>query len=284
MLATVLRGLVPGVPYRAEVAAATGAGVGARSAPVPIRIGESLVAAAVPMGGGVTGVAPVLGTAPPVCVPPPFPFAAPPVEQDAGPAGGSGVAGRLAELARQPAFIAGVGGACWVILAALAAWLYGRRRRKKELSHFAGNGGRSPPRHPHPGTQCPTGHPPPLSLQRPSPTRPRVSPAVPRGPGAAPRCPHPHLFPQLPSRLRCAAAPGNPPASPRDPRADRRVPLHPSPCRAAAGAGYPWLADAWRGGGVAGAAGCLGTTERYYNGEGSSRGWAPWIRGGRGQP
>lgn len=40
MLATVLQGLVPGVPYHAEVAAATGAGVGARSAPVPIHIGE----------------------------------------------------------------------------------------------------------------------------------------------------------------------------------------------------------------------------------------------------
>ncbi|XP_009474718.1 PREDICTED: roundabout homolog 2-like [Nipponia nippon] len=64
VLATVLRGLVPGVPYRAEVAAATGAGVGARSAPVPIRIGESLVTAAAPMGGGVAGVIPVLGTAP----------------------------------------------------------------------------------------------------------------------------------------------------------------------------------------------------------------------------
>ncbi|KAM6334352.1 LOW QUALITY PROTEIN: roundabout homolog 3 [Alca torda] len=99
VLATVLRGLVPGVPYHAEVAAATGAGVGARSAPVPIRI-------------------------------------APPAERDAGPAGGSSVAEHLAEVARRPAFIAGVGGACWVILAAFAAWLYGRRRRKKELSHF----------------------------------------------------------------------------------------------------------------------------------------------------
>uniref|UniRef100_A0A8B9NRS3 Roundabout guidance receptor 3 n=1 Tax=Accipiter nisus TaxID=211598 RepID=A0A8B9NRS3_9AVES len=161
VLATVLRGLVPGVPYRAEVAAATGAGVGARSAPVPIRIGESLVAA---------------------------------------PMGGSSVAERLAEVARQPAFIAGVGGACWVILAAFAAWLYGRRRRKKELSHFAGTGE--------------------------------------------------------------GASPGTPPPSPT---------LAPT-----AGGGYPWLADAWRGGGAAGAAGCLGTTtERYYNGEGSS-----WGMGG----
>lgn len=161
MLATVLQGLVPGVPYRAEVAAATGAGVGARSAPIPIRIGESLVAAAAPMGGGGgwQGSPRVLGMAPRHprrCVPPPFPMslAAPPAERDAGLAGGSSMAERLAEVARQPAFIAGVGGACWVILAAFAAWLYGRRRRKKELSHFAGTGaatpGKTPPRHPSP--------------------------------------------------------------------------------------------------------------------------------------
>ncbi|XP_054659154.1 roundabout homolog 3 [Grus americana] len=159
VLATVLRGLVPGVPYRAEVAAATGAGVGARSAPVPIRID-------------------------------------PPAERDAGPAGGTSMAERLAEVARQPAFIAGVGGACWVILAAFAAWLYGRRRRKKELSHFAASFA--------------------------------YTPAV--------------AFP--------APARGSP--------------------RAASG-GYPWLADAWRGSGVAGTAGCLGTTERYYNEAGITR-------------
>ncbi|XP_028943301.1 roundabout homolog 3-like, partial [Antrostomus carolinensis] len=99
VLATVLRGLVPGVPYHAEVAAATSAGVGTRSAPVPIRV-------------------------------------ALPVERDVGSARGSNMAERFAEVAKQPAFIAGVGGACWVILAAFAAWLYGRRRRKKELSHF----------------------------------------------------------------------------------------------------------------------------------------------------
>lgn len=145
MLATVLRGLVPGVPYRAEVAAATGAGVGARSAPVPIRIGESPVAAAATgRGGGGRGSPPGAGDgswAPlPACPPSPRPFAAPPAERDAGPAGGSSVAENLAEVAKRPAFIAGVGGACWVVLAAFAAWLYGRRRRKKELSHFAGMG------------------------------------------------------------------------------------------------------------------------------------------------
>lgn len=88
----------------------------------------------------------------------PFPtlFAAPPAERDAGPAGRSSVAERLAEVARQPAFIAGVGGACWVILAAFAAWLYGRRRRKKELSHFAGTGeGASPGTPPRSPTLAP---------------------------------------------------------------------------------------------------------------------------------
>lgn len=62
VLATVLRGLVPGVPYHAEVAAATGAGVGARSAPVPIRIGESLVALRAPTRGRVARGHSVLGT------------------------------------------------------------------------------------------------------------------------------------------------------------------------------------------------------------------------------
>ncbi|NWX79624.1 ROBO2 protein, partial [Alca torda] len=174
VLATVLRGLVPGVPYHAEVAAATGAGVGARSAPVPIRI-------------------------------------APPVERDAGPAGGSSVAEHLAEVARRPAFIAGVGGACWVILAAFAAWLYGRRRRKKELSHFTAS-----------FAYTPTGKPLGAAGTR-------------RGPS-----------PPSPPPLSAVAFP-------------------------AAGGGYPWLADAWRGGGVAGAAGCLGTTERYYNEAGITR-------------
>ncbi|KAM9217008.1 roundabout homolog 3 [Leptosomus discolor] len=160
VLATVLRGLVPGVPYHAEVAAATSAGVGTRSAPVPIRIAS-------------------------------------PAERDAGPAGGSSVAERLAEVARRPAFIAGVGGACWVILAAFAAWLYGRRRRKKELSHFAAS------------------------------------------------------FAYTPTVAFPAPARGSP--------------------RAAAGGGYPWLADTWRGGGAAGAAACLATTERYYNDAGITR-------------
>ncbi|XP_054079254.1 roundabout homolog 3 [Rissa tridactyla] len=225
VLATVLRGLVPGVPYHAEVAAATGAGVGARSAPVPIRIGESLLATA-PAGAGVAGLPPVLGTPPrhPCrCVPFSMSLAAPPAERDAGPAGGSSVAEHLAEVARRPAFIAGVGGACWVILAAFAAWLYGRRRRKKELSHFTAS-----------FAYAPAGKP--------------------LGAAATRRGPSPPSPPPLSAVAFPALARGSP--------------------RAAAGGGYPWLADAWRGGGgggVAGAAGCLGTTERYYNEAGISR-------------
>ncbi|XP_014744231.1 PREDICTED: roundabout homolog 3 [Sturnus vulgaris] len=183
VLATVLQGLVPGVPYRAEVAAATSAGVGARSAPVPIRI-------------------------------------APLVERDAEPAGGSSLAEQLAEVARQPAFIAGVGGACWVILAAFAAWLYSRRRRKKELSHFTASFAYTPTGKPISAAGSQFG----LSLPSP-PSLSTVS------------------FP---------------------------APVRSNP-RAAAGAGYPWLVDAWRGGSTASAAGCLGTSERYYNDAGITR-------------
>ncbi|XP_061869889.1 roundabout homolog 3 [Colius striatus] len=219
-LATVLRGLIPGVPYRAEVAAATGAGVGARSPPVPIRIGESLLAASLPYEPG-RGDAEVSPHTPPQpagdrCCVPHVSLAAPPAERDAGPVGGSSVAGRLAEVARQPAFIAGIGGACWVILAAFAAWLYGRRRRKKELSHFTASFAYTPPGKPIGAAGARRGLTPP------------ALPAV--------------AFPAL---------------------------AHGSP-RAATGAGYPWLADVWRSG-TAGATGCLGTTERYYNDAGITR-------------
>ncbi|XP_053819431.1 roundabout homolog 3 [Vidua chalybeata] len=183
VLATVLRGLVPGVPYRAEVAAATSAGVGARSAPVPIHI-------------------------------------APLVDQGVGPAGGSSLTEHLAEVARQPAFIAGVGGACWVILAAFAAWLYSRRRRKKELSHFTASFAYTPTGKPVSAAGSQYG----LSLPSP-PSLSTVS------------------FP---------------------------APVRSNP-RAAAGGGYPWLVDAWRGGSTASSAGCLGSTERYYNDAGITR-------------
>ncbi|XP_021231746.1 roundabout homolog 3 isoform X5 [Numida meleagris] len=177
VLATVLRGLVPGVPYHAEVAAATGAGVGARSAPISIRI-------------------------------------APPVEQDMGPVGWGRMAERMAAVARRPAFIAGVSGALWLILAVFAVWLYSRRRRRKELSHFTASFAFAP-------------------------TGASMGAVGPRHGPAASSLPPPALstltFPHTP------------------------VPAHSSPRNA-----HPWLADAWRGGG-------LDATERYYNEAGISR-------------
>ncbi|XP_048824307.1 roundabout homolog 3 [Lagopus muta] len=177
VLATVLRGLVPGVPYRAEVAAATGAGVGARSAPISIRI-------------------------------------APPVEQDMGPVGWGSMAERMAAVARRPAFIAGVSGALWLILAGFAAWLYSRRRRRKELSHFTASFAFAP-------------------------TGASMGAVGPRHGPTASSLPPPALstltFPHTPA------------------------PAHSSPRNA-----HPWLADAWRGGG-------LDATERYYNEAGISR-------------
>uniref|UniRef100_A0AAY4B2F0 Roundabout, axon guidance receptor, homolog 3 (Drosophila) n=1 Tax=Denticeps clupeoides TaxID=299321 RepID=A0AAY4B2F0_9TELE len=35
-----------------------------------------------------------------------------------------------------PAFIAGIGGACWVILMGFSVWIYCRRKKRKELSHY----------------------------------------------------------------------------------------------------------------------------------------------------
>ncbi|XP_058674973.1 roundabout homolog 3 [Ammospiza caudacuta] len=224
VLATVLHGLVPGVPYRAEVAAATSAGVGARSAPVPIHIGESLIVTAVPHGWGMMGTpTAVLGMAPwhPAGVSFfPVSLAAPLVERGAGPAAGSSLTEHLAEVARQPAFIAGVGGACWVVLAAFAAWLYSRRRRKKELSHFTASFAYTPTGKPMSAAGSQYG----LSL----PSPPSLSTVA---------------FP---------------------------APVRSNP-RAAAGSGYPWLADVWRGGSTTSSAGCLGSTERYYNDAGITR-------------
>lgn len=172
MLATVLRGLVPGVPYRAEVAAATGAGVGARSAPISIRIGECPRGGAATMSGDLCGAGSqgwLFGTA----GIPTHVLAAPPVEQDVGRVGWGSMAERMAAVVRRPAFIAGVSGALWLILAGFAAWLYSRRRRRKELSHFTGMDRSLGP----PSTANPT-----LTqgflLQPPLPLRPRVHPWV----------------------------------------------------------------------------------------------------------
>lgn len=45
---------------------------------------------------------------------------------------------QITDVVKQPAFIAGIGGACWVILMGFSIWLYWRRKKRKGLSNYAG--------------------------------------------------------------------------------------------------------------------------------------------------
>lgn len=70
----------------------------------------------------------------------------PPAEQASVPgdeSGGGGdeesgvsLAEQITDVVKQPAFIAGIGGACWVILMGFSVWIYCRRKKRKELSHY----------------------------------------------------------------------------------------------------------------------------------------------------
>ncbi|XP_031427689.1 roundabout homolog 2-like isoform X2 [Clupea harengus] len=93
----VLGGLQMGVQYRVEVAAGTSAGVGIKSEPQPIIIGAEL--------------------------------------QDV--MTGDEGANSITDVVKQPAFIAGLGGACWIVLMGFSAWLYWRRKKRKGLSNYA---------------------------------------------------------------------------------------------------------------------------------------------------
>ncbi|XP_062817338.1 roundabout homolog 3 isoform X1 [Anolis carolinensis] len=99
---TVLLGLVPGMVYRTEVAAATRAGVGVRSAPVTIQIKPLPDQDTVSVSNGDS----------------------------------VSLAEQITDVVKQPAFIAGIGGACWVILMCFSVWIYCRRKKRKELSHY----------------------------------------------------------------------------------------------------------------------------------------------------
>ncbi|XP_041947127.1 roundabout homolog 3 isoform X2 [Alosa sapidissima] len=103
VLSTVLKGLLPGVWYQVEVAAVTSAGVGTRSEPVPIFIKHPAEPPVVPSGGDEN----------------------------------VSLAEQITDVVKQPAFIAGIGGACWVILMGFSVWIYCRRKKRKELSHYA---------------------------------------------------------------------------------------------------------------------------------------------------
>ncbi|XP_032389424.1 roundabout homolog 3 isoform X3 [Etheostoma spectabile] len=106
-LSTALKGLMPGVLYQVEVAAVTGAGIGTRSQPVSILIKLPAEQPSMPGGAG-----------------------------DSGEEGSVSLAEQITDVVKQPAFIAGIGGACWVILMGFSVWIYCRRKKRKELSHY----------------------------------------------------------------------------------------------------------------------------------------------------
>nr|XP_021337133.1 roundabout homolog 2 isoform X8 [Danio rerio] len=95
----VVGGLQAGVQYRVEVAASTSAGVGVKSEPQTIIIGKDFRDVMISRNNSIT-------------------------EQ-------------ITDVVKQPAFIAGIGGACWVILMGFSIWLYWRRKKRKGLSNYA---------------------------------------------------------------------------------------------------------------------------------------------------
>uniref|UniRef100_A0A8C5GU17 Roundabout, axon guidance receptor, homolog 2 (Drosophila) n=1 Tax=Gouania willdenowi TaxID=441366 RepID=A0A8C5GU17_GOUWI len=95
----VVGGLQVGVMYHVEVAASTSAGVGVKSEPQPIIIEFRDVIIHGNRNNSIT-------------------------EQ-------------ITDVVKQPAFIAGIGGACWVILMGFSIWLYWRRKKRKGLSNYA---------------------------------------------------------------------------------------------------------------------------------------------------
>ncbi|XP_070700111.1 roundabout homolog 3 [Pempheris klunzingeri] len=113
-LSTVLKGLMPGMLYQVEVAAVTSAGIGTRSQPVSILIKLPAEQPSMPGGGGGGGG----GTS------------------DSGEESSVSLAEQITDVVKQPAFIAGIGGACWVILMGFSVWIYCRRKKRKELSHY----------------------------------------------------------------------------------------------------------------------------------------------------
>ncbi|XP_077962606.1 roundabout homolog 3 isoform X3 [Gasterosteus aculeatus] len=110
-LSAALKGLMPGLLYQVEVAAVTSAGIGTRSQPVSVLIKLPAEQPSVAGGGGG-------GTS------------------DGGKESSVSLAEQITDVVKQPAFIAGIGGACWVILMGFSVWIYCRRKKRKELSHY----------------------------------------------------------------------------------------------------------------------------------------------------
>uniref|UniRef100_A0A672FH44 Roundabout, axon guidance receptor, homolog 2 (Drosophila) n=1 Tax=Salarias fasciatus TaxID=181472 RepID=A0A672FH44_SALFA len=99
----VVGGLQVGVVYHVEVAASTSAGVGVKSEPQPIIIGKEFRDVIIHGNRN------------------------------------NSITEQITDVVKQPAFIAGIGGACWVILMGFSIWLYWRRKKRKGLSNYAGS-------------------------------------------------------------------------------------------------------------------------------------------------
>ncbi|KAM4743417.1 roundabout homolog 2 isoform 2-T2 [Anableps anableps] len=97
VLSILLTGLQPGVQYMVAVAAVTSLGVGALSLPVSLLLAQ-------------------------------------PVEVKKG--SELSIGEQIADVIRQPAFIAGLGVAAWMVLMGFSGWLYCRHRRRKQLGHY----------------------------------------------------------------------------------------------------------------------------------------------------
>ncbi|XP_073674426.1 roundabout homolog 1 [Garra rufa] len=91
-------GLAAGVTYRVEVAASTGAGPGVKSEATSFQLDSS-------------------GRVLP-----------PPLDDD------NTISQQISDVVRQPAFIAGIGAACWIILMVFSIWLYRHRKKRNGLS------------------------------------------------------------------------------------------------------------------------------------------------------
>ncbi|XP_012811715.3 roundabout homolog 1 isoform X5 [Xenopus tropicalis] len=100
-LSVVIPSLVPGIKYSVEVAASTGAGSGVKSEPNYIQLDS-------------------------------FGNPVPPGDQVS-------LAQQISDVVKQPAFIAGIGAACWIILMVFSIWLYRHRKKRNGLtSSYAG--------------------------------------------------------------------------------------------------------------------------------------------------
>ncbi|XP_017346064.1 roundabout homolog 1 isoform X11 [Ictalurus punctatus] len=95
---TVISGLVPGIRYGVEVAASTGAGPGVKSELTHFQLDSS---------GKMTQSV---------------------VDPD------DTLSQQISDVVKQPAFIAGIGAACWIILMVFSIWLYRHRKKRSGLS------------------------------------------------------------------------------------------------------------------------------------------------------